>query len=340
MKKLLLFIFIVLPTFIFAQGEAANWYFGNFAGLQFDPNTGTVAAVTDGRTETLEGCATISDPNGVLLFYTDGRTVWDRNHVIMPNGDYFGVTGNMTGLFGDPSSTSSALIVPNPQDPNIYYIFTVDEPHHGNVAGPNEQVFPLDQDDNQNNGLNFSVVDISVIGANGSIGDVIERNNPLLTYDVTNPQEVNYKCSEKITAVKSSDCESFWLLTHFTDKFYAFKVEATGVDTNPVISNVPTEVPVSGYRRNALGYLKASPQGDKLAVAHLGLTTVEGGNGPGKIMLYDFDNSTGIVSNELELYDGDAPYGVEFSPEATKLYATVGLGNNGSETVYYYNTTY
>ena len=39
----------------------------------------------------------------------------------MPNGN---------GLNGDDSSTSSALIVPKPNDPLIYYIFTVDEPNH------------------------------------------------------------------------------------------------------------------------------------------------------------------------------------------------------------------
>ncbi|QHI38956.1 hypothetical protein IMCC3317_43560 [Kordia antarctica] len=304
MKKLLLFIFTVLPIFIFAQGEAANWYFGQNAGLQFDPMTGTVTAVTNGSLDTLEGCASISDPDGGLLFYTDGITVWNQNHNIMVNGN---------GLNGDSSSTSSALIVPKPQDPNIYYIFTVDEPHHN--------------DGGVNNGLNYSVVDMT-----DGIGfvDNSQKNIPLITYDTGNPAETRFKCSEKISAVKSSDCESFWVLTHFIDNFYAFKVDIAGVNTTPVISNTPLEVPISGYRRNALGYLKASPQGDKLAAAHLGLAIVEGGNAPGKVMLYDFNNTSGVVSNELELYNGDAPYGVEFSPEATKLYATVGLGNSGT----------
>ncbi|MEM6721128.1 MAG: CUB protein, partial [Bacteroidota bacterium] len=304
MKKILLFYLFILPTILCAQGEASNWYFGQNAGVQFDVATGNVTAVTDGSLNTLEGCASISDPNGNLLFYSDGITVWNRNHAIMVNG---------TGLNGDSSSTSSAIIVPKPQDPNIYYIFTVDEPHHN--------------DGGINHGLNYTVVDMS-----DGIGfvDNAQKNVPLITYDTSNAQEVRFKCSEKISAVKSADCESFWVITHFLDDFYAFKVDAVGVDTNPVVSTTPLLVPITGYRRNALGYLKASPQGDKLALAHLGLTNVEGGNGPGKVMLYDFDNATGIVSNEIELYDGDAPYGVEFSPEATKLYATVGLGNSGT----------
>jgi hypothetical protein len=33
-----------------------------------------------------EGCATISNSSGQLLFYTDGITVYNRNHQVMPNG--------------------------------------------------------------------------------------------------------------------------------------------------------------------------------------------------------------------------------------------------------------
>lgn len=110
----------------------------------------------------------------------------------MPNGDYFAGTG----LFGDPSSTNSAIIIPKHGDSNLYYIFTLDELHHENAA-----VYPnafsgtyLDSDsgktptgdDGLNNGLNYSMVDISKTGSNGSMGDIINRNNPLITYD-SNP---------------------------------------------------------------------------------------------------------------------------------------------------------
>jgi hypothetical protein len=91
---------------------AQRGYFGYNAGMRFDVN-GNVTALEDGKLETNEGCATISDELGNLLFYTDGRTVYDRNHKIMPNGNY--VAG--TGLFGDPSSTQSAIIVPKLGDP-------------------------------------------------------------------------------------------------------------------------------------------------------------------------------------------------------------------------------
>ena len=57
-----------------------------------------------------------------------------------------------------------------------------------------------------------------------------QKNIHLVTYDVNDPEEVKYKASEKITAVRSSDCSSIWLITHFVDRFYAFKIDENGVE--------------------------------------------------------------------------------------------------------------
>ena len=326
MKKIFLITLLCFSLASFAQNEASFWYFGQNAGLQFDISSGTVTAVTNGQLSTLEGCTSISDTDGNLLFYSDGRTIWNANHQPMPNAsEAFG-----TGLKGDDSSTSSGLIVPKPQDLTQYYIFTVDEPHHFNSSAfPNEN-----DDDGVNDGLMYSLVDITLEGGLGNVVDT-EKNVPLITYDETNPTEVEFKCSEKITAVKADDCSSFWVITHFTNKFYAFKVDINGVDTTPVISEVGPEVPVSGYRRNALGYLKASPDGTKLVAAHFGFATGFAQDAPGGVYLFDFDNDTGIVSNSVELVgpqSNSSPYGVEFSAENTKVYATLGIGAQGNGT--------
>ncbi|TXD84954.1 T9SS type B sorting domain-containing protein [Subsaximicrobium wynnwilliamsii] len=337
MKKIaaLLLLTLLTTASTFSQQEASYWYFGKNAGLRFYAGAGTVIALTDGQIDTLEGCTSISDTEGNLLFYSDGQTVWNANHQIMDNANYFG--GN--GLLGDPSSTSSGLIVPKPQDPSKFYVFTVDEPHHQNAnAYPNQFSGTYDgggsvpqQDDGFNNGFNYSLVDMTLDGGLGDV-DPTEKNVPLVSYDINDSEEIKYKCSEKITAVKADDCYSFWVITHFTNKFYAFKVDTDGVETTPVISTVGPNVPISGYRRNALGYLKASPDGTKLAVAHLGFATTQGANAPGGVYLFDFDNDTGIVSNALELYgpeNNDSPYGVEFSAENKKFYASINAGPNG-----------
>lgn len=327
---LLLFAAITLK----AQGEATNWYFGEKAGLKFMPD-GSVIPLSNGQLVTNEGCSSISDFNGNLLFYTDGKTVWDRNHVIMPNG---------VNLFGDPSSTQSGIIIPKPDNPAIYYIFTVDEPHQENAAvypngftgsyasQPNTSV-PAD-DDGFNNGFNYSVVDLSVIGANGSIGDVVSKNNLLITYD-TNPngEEIKFKCSEKITAVKDPISGNFWVVTHFINKFYAFKIDSNGVTTTPVTTAIGSNVGIEGYRRNSIGYLKASPDGQKLAIAHnqIGNLLGETALATGVVELFDFDAATGIVSNLKTVIANVQPYGVEFSSSSEKLYATYRVGGQNNQ---------
>ena len=89
-----------------AQGQGNIWYFGNYAGLDF--NSGSPVVLNNSAMSAFEGCSSIADENGNLLFYTDGMTVWNMNHQVMYNG---------TGLYGNSSSTQSGVIVPLPGNP-------------------------------------------------------------------------------------------------------------------------------------------------------------------------------------------------------------------------------
>jgi len=280
MKRLVLFLLLLSPILSFSQYEAAIWYFGENAGLDF--NSGVPVVLTDGQIDTFEGCATISDPLGNLLFYTDGVTVWDSTHNIMPNG---------TGLLGNESSTQSAIIVPKPNSLNQYYIFTVDARGASALSS---------------NGINYSTVDLSL---NGNLGDIIksEKNVPLIS-----------QAYEKITAVQHADNNSFWVISFIQNQFLAWRVDATGVNTTPIISTVSNAV-------DSRGYLKISPNGTKIACANFGNTN--------SMMIYDFNDSTGSVTNEVQLTldnPNDVPYGVEFSGQSKKLYVTTSQ-LNGNE---------
>lgn len=118
------------------------------AGLDF--NSGSPVVINDSQMITYEGCSTISNENGKLLFYTDGYRVWNKNHQMMPNG---------TDLLGHSSSTQSGIIIPKPNTPGIYYIFTVPE-----LAGPD--------------GLRYSEVDMSL---NGGLGDITSKKTSYYT---------------------------------------------------------------------------------------------------------------------------------------------------------------
>ena len=306
-----LFVLLFLCSKAYSQGEAANWYFGNRAGLTF--NSGFPVALQDGKLQTVEGSATISDRNGNLLFYTDGSVVYDRQHNVMPNGN---------GLKGNVSSSQSAIIIPKPANPGRYYIFTVDKPDYYNSPG------------NPIEGINYSEVDMSL---NGGFGDIITstKNTHLVTYDQGDPLENEFKSSEKISAVAHEDGSSYWVVTHFVDRFFSFKVTSTGVDPNPVTSNSANSVPIvfneDGVNITAIGYLKLSPNGEKLVIAFSSTSLGSPrdlSRKTGKVFIYDFDDSTGKVSNEQLLLGASYPYGVEFSPKTTKLYVTNNIFNN------------
>jgi gliding motility-associated-like protein len=305
-------IALLFATPSFAQKEAAIWYFGVNAGLDF--NSGSPVPLTNGKLSTAEGCASISDKNGNLLFYTDGSLVYDKSHKVMPNG---------SGLLGHNSSTQSAIIVPKPNNPNLYYIFTVDEPNPNNVDDD-----PLNDKDPPNNGLNYSLVDLRL---NNGLGDISseEKNVHLITYNKDNEEEVKFKCSEKITAVQHGDGVSFWVITHFKNNFYAFKISTTGVEKNPVKTTSSSNIPTGGYNGNAIGYLKASPNGKKIAMVNAS-TKSSNEQGPkgniirntGTVLLYNFNSTTGSLANEIKLLGNSNPYGLEFSAKSKKLYVT------------------
>ncbi len=202
---LILFIFLFSDS-LFAQKQDNIWYFGDKAGIDF--NTSPPTPIKSELT-TLEGTASICDPEGHLLFYTNGTTVWDRTHLVMPNG---------TGLLGAESSTQAALIVPLPRSCNQYYLFATED-HY------------------TNGGLTYSIVDMCL---NGGLGDVIPTKKNILVQDQT---------AEKITAIPHSNGTDIWIITHLlgSNKFLAYLLTAAGLNNAPVISNVGSFYPVDGH---------------------------------------------------------------------------------------------
>ncbi len=293
MKYLLILLTFSTLLSVKAQEESRLWYFGENAGLDF--RSGTPVALDDGALNTFEGCATISDPSGNLLFYTNGVEVYNARHEMMPNGN---------SLFGDPSSTQSAVIVPHPGRDSLYYVFTTDP------------AFP------RGTGITYSIVNMN---ENEGLGDVISKNNDLLRVTV-----------EKVAATPMADEVGFWIIGYQSSfqngrvrGYHAFGFTAEGLnDSVPVISEV-------GANMNHRGTLKISPFGNWLAAANQGR--------PDEVLeLLPFDNSTGKVGTPVfnltnVLDGGDGPYGVEFSATEQYLYVTERTDHTRSPT---YNRVY
>ena len=87
LKLQFVLLFLMMQSeFVFAQGEFNNWYFGYEAGITF--NSGVPVFTSGGQTFTDEGVASVSDPSGNLLFYTDGQTVWNRDNSLQKKGSF------------------------------------------------------------------------------------------------------------------------------------------------------------------------------------------------------------------------------------------------------------
>lgn len=285
MRLSIIFILFLYYNVGFAQGEANIWYFGHNAGLDF--NSGVPVPLTNGQLHTEEGCATLSNAAGQLLFYTDGITVYNRNHQVMVNG---------TGLMGHPSSSQSATIVPLPGSSTLYYIFTID------AVG-------------WTNGFRYSIVDISLDGGLGAV----TSNKNVLIYTPT---------CEKISIIKHANETDLWVLTHGwgNNQFKAYLLTASGLSATPITSSIGAVVNINIGGGNAQGYMKIAPDGSKLALCH--------STDLGLVELFNFNNSTGVVTNHQQLYyeEGEL-YGVEFSPNSELLY----ISNSFTKKIYQFD---
>jgi hypothetical protein len=205
-KISLLFFFIGMLV-SHAQGEANIWYFGENAGLDF--NSGSPVALTDGQLVTEEGCATISNSLGQLLFYTDGSIVYNNDHQVMVNG---------TGLMGNYSSTQSATIIPKPGSSNLYYIFTTDNEHDPN-------------------GFRYSIVDMNLDSGNGAVTN--EKN--VLVYT---PTIENLGITKHANGIDFWIVTHGWN----SNNFNTYLLTSTGLSVSPIVTSIGLPVSGSGFQ--------------------------------------------------------------------------------------------
>lgn len=186
-------------------------------------------------------------------------------------------------LNGNFSSTQSAIIVPLPDSKTLFYIFTMDW-------------------EANKNGFCYSIVDLS---KSQGLGGVTEKN-----------VRIKINCAEKLAAVRHSNNKDIWLIIHEygSDAFCSYLLTKSGLEIKAVVSNVGIKYNKSLY--NTIGYMKISPDKKKLAVAI---------NGENLIQVFDFDARNGTISNpeNIQFDAGLAPYGIEFSPNSSLLYASI-----------------
>ncbi len=196
---LLVSMFCMSNQQIWAQRTANNWYMDDYVGIEF--NSGYPIPTINGQVVFGSSSACISDTSGNLLFYSDGETVWNRNHQVMLNG---------AGLNGSKGAAQPALILKMPGSQTKYYLFTVGS-HYGGLWG-----------------LHYNVIDMLL---DGGMGAIVTGQKDIVIAAGNDANGV-------ITGFRHANGVDFWVLVRKfnNDKYASFKVTTTGIDLIPIFS--------------------------------------------------------------------------------------------------------
>lgn len=213
-----------------SQNQTNNWYFGGNAGLSFA--NGEVNVLSNGSMDTPEGCSVISDKQGELLFYSNGQTIWNKNHEVMENGQ---------DLSGEITNNQSVLIIGHPKTNDRFYVFYTRK--------------TTTFDGSKRAGLYFSEI---LITPEAPLGTIVTRDIFLRP-----------RVSEKLAATYNPKDDTVSILMFGKsvnndiapyDTFYIYKIGRSGF-TGPVVRS--TQMPNLGTD----GPLKISPNNKYIALA-------------------------------------------------------------------------
>ncbi len=282
LRKLSTIFLLILLTHC-ADAQLHNiWYFGQQAGLNFNPSSGQIPTVLNDHAMIAdEGCASICDSDGNILFYTNGRKIYNKSHVVMDNGD---------GLLGHNSSFQAAQIVPMPNSDSIYYVFTSDA-----------------YENDFQNGYRYHIVDMSL---NNGLGRVITKN-VLLSAPST----------ERLIAARHANGIDVWVITNDLESnvFRAWQVSCTGISPTPVVSTVGELLNTHDYA--GLGAMKVSPDGKQLCQTHFPETDGLITNNFFQVFDFD-NNTGRLTNPRKISMPNTYYYACEFSPDSRFLYVS------------------
>lgn len=304
MKKI---IFIAAITAQFSYGftqlQNANWVFGDSIGLNFSDG---IITPFNSNLPCWGTSAAISDAEGQLLFYTNGQSVFNKNHELMENGDSLIVYGAYNDVYPYVQFPQITSIIPKPNTSNMFYIF---------------QPFG----DPDTSGIMYSEIDMN---AEYGLGSVIFKNNVLfLTTD--NWTEASSP-SGKSVAVRHGNGRDWWMIYLFGNLFdlelYQYMMilfTPDGIDTTFFQQEFPDrEIDPLYYGTNQ--YMAISNSGNLIAFP------VED-----KIDIFQFDRCSGLIEYAYTLdLDNLNAADVIFSPDDSKLYVIAGGNTNTSQRIF------
>lgn len=282
-------LLLLLPTALLAlaQGRNANWLMSanNWLNFNSTPPAAMLGGFVSGQ---VTSC--MSDPSGNLLFYADDSGLLNTQLQPLANGPTVTspyIPNNLPG-----NAFQGRLIIPKPGEAGRYIAMF-------NGSMENE---PLSH-------AAYAEVDMTL---NGGLGAWVDSN---LTYLADSVKTM-------MNGTTHANGTDYWVVLHkqASDRFLSYRVNATGVDPSPVISQTgsPDTIVLGGSVFEAyFGQLTFSLQGDRMA---LGMSSGWVLHTP-TLELFNFDRTSGSVSfyASIDSLEGNA-CGTTFSPDGNKLY--------------------
>jgi hypothetical protein len=209
-----------------------------------------------------ESNTSISDKKGNILYFIDGKDLFYNN------------LSNFISLnLSNFSATQGNLFLPYPKNDSLLFLFRIKGDTH-NDSSPSSP-------------LSYSILN------SYPINDEIYYKNNSIEYKEKELMKTD-TMGEKMTAIKT--CWGYWLVVHGkkSDKFYSYKIDSTGLDTLPYISNSGIGLGV----RNDIGKIVSNLEGNLLA-AYDDRTPFFVQNPNNRIYFYNFNKNIG----EIEFID-------------------------------------
>ena len=230
--------------------------------------------------------AGICDTSGQLLAYTDGCRIYNRNHVLMLNGDTLNpgkVFKSFCALGGYPV-WQACLFLPDPGNSDHYYLLH------------------LRKDDWLWNPMDFMYSIVDAKGDNG-LGEAITKNNIVFSDSIW--------LGNYISATRHANGRDWWLLAprRVKNDYHLCLLTPGGIEYQGMQTIGDTSY------NYCCGQTDFSPDGSKF-FRHW----------PEGLQILDFDRCSGVLSNPLYIDYSDYPAagGVAVSPNGRFLYAPKG----------------
>ena len=242
--------------------------------------------------------ASICDEDGNLLFYSNGCAISNANNEIMQNGtpinygpflvDFWEGADCQRGYPGN----QDVLILTDPKNQNGYYI----------IHKPRAYI-PFDDPQTFHEELRVTYVDMEL---DNGLGEVTTKDS---TFYLGDRLLAHY-----LTGIHHKNAKDWWLLqpVELTNRYKRFLIDSSGIHEHEDLSIGPA----FHWNASAAGTARFSPDGTKYAYYN----NLDG------LLLFDFDRTTGELSNlrELDVLGSPAPAiftSIEWSSNSRFIYS-------------------